>query len=230
MCCNTKKYEHPSEHHCVQLVPLFNTLTKKEIEEVEQLVHHRVFGKGETVISPEQSPQLTIVAHGGLKMYQLATNGKEQLLRVVEPGGYEGENALFGAVNENLFGETLEETTVCFLKRQDFKKLLIQNPALSLRLLEINAKKSETIEQQASFLMMEAIESRLANYLLQLAKVAHSERVELPMKMKDLANFVGTTPETVSRKFKLLENHGYIRRHGKHIEILDVEKLEDDYV
>lgn len=217
------------EHHCVSLVPLFSALSQEELSEVEQVVHHKVFKKGNLVISPEQSPQLTIVARGGLKMYQLSANGKEQLLRVIEPGGYEGENALFGAINENLFGETLEDTTVCFLKREDFKKFLMQNPALSLKLLEINAKKSEQIEQQASFLMMETVESRLANYLLQLAKASHNTEIELPMKMKDLANFVGTTPETLSRKFKLLEQEGLIKRKGKQIKILNFEELEDTY-
>lgn len=59
-------------------------------------------------------PQLAIVAHGSLKIYQLSSAGKEQLLRVIEPGGYAGEDALFGVMNDNLYGETLEETQICF--------------------------------------------------------------------------------------------------------------------
>lgn len=217
------------EHHCVTLVPLFNALSPAEIAQVEQIVRHRTFEKGETVISPFNDPQLTIVAQGALKIYQLSLNGKEQLLRVIGPGEYAGEEALFGAVNENLYGETISKSTICYLKQTDFRKLLLDYPKLSLRLLEINAQKSMQTQQQTNFLMMDDIESRLANYLLQLATVAGSDQVELPMKMKDLAAFIGTTPETLSRKFKLLEEDGYITRQGRNIKLLDKDGLEDDY-
>ena len=79
------KYEHHfshDEHHCVQLVPLFALLSESELAQVEQVVHHKTFKKGEAVISPFTVPQLAIVAHGTLKIYQLSSAGKEQLLRV----------------------------------------------------------------------------------------------------------------------------------------------------
>ena len=212
------KYEHHfshDEHHCVQLVPLFALLSESELAQVEQVVHHKTFEKGEAVISPFTVPQLAIVAHGTLKIYQLSSTGKEQLLRVIEPGGYAGEDALFGVVNENLYGETLQETKICFLRQQDFKNLLLKYPELSLKLLETTVRR--------------AAESRIANYLLQLVKIVDSNLVTIPMKMKDLATFIGTTPETISRKFKILEEKGFIERRGKVIKILDIDRLEDDY-
>lgn len=217
------------DHHCVQLVPLFNQLAPEELRQIEQLVYHRTFAKGETVISPDAEAQLTIVAQGQLKIYQLSVTGREQLLRVIEPGSYEGENALFGAVNENLFGQSLTELRVCFIRQKDFHDLLLKHPELSLRFLEINAQKSKETQQQAQFLMMEEVEERLAYYLWQLIKAENSNYVTLPMKMKDLADFIGTSPETLSRKFKSLERKGFIEREGKMIKLLDLEKFEDEY-
>lgn len=40
------------------------------------------------------------------------------------------------------------------------------------------------------------------------------------MKLKDLATYLGTTPETISRKFKVLERQGLIRHSARKIEIL----------
>ena len=37
------------EHHCVSIVPLFNHLTEEEQNQVESLILHRHFRKGETV-------------------------------------------------------------------------------------------------------------------------------------------------------------------------------------
>ncbi|MDR0199689.1 MAG: cyclic nucleotide-binding domain-containing protein [Streptococcaceae bacterium] len=58
-----------------------------------------------------------------MKIYQLASDGKEQLLRVLEPGGYEGEQAIFGVTSDNLFGEAMRETTICYMRQSDFKAL-----------------------------------------------------------------------------------------------------------
>ena len=53
------------------------------------------------------------------------------------------------------------------------------------------------------------------------------DSVVIPMKLKDLATFIGTTPETLSRKLKLLEQKKIIKKNHKQIRILDVDALED---
>ena len=152
---------------------------------------------------------------------------KEQLLRVVEPGGYEGENQLFGAKNDILFGEALEKTELCVLRQEDFQNILLEHPQISLKLLEINAQKSVSAEQQAQFLMMEKVEERLATYLINLSKSQNSLTFKLPLLLKELAAFLGTTPETLSRKFKLLEDERYLSRNNRIITIINEDALED---
>lgn len=215
------------EHLCVSLVPLFNHLDQDDQKKIHALVNHRIVDKGEQIFAPDGEEQLVIVARGNMKVYQLSSNGREQVLRVVEPGGYEGENQLFGVPNDVLFGEALETTEVCILKQQDFSDLLLKYPQLSLKLLEINAKKSVRTEQQTQFLMMEKVEERLATYLLDLAKASGTNEFSLPMKMKELALFLGTTPETLSRKFKLLEQEQLIQRNKRLVVLLDPAGLED---
>lgn len=100
------------QHICVTLVPLFNYLSEDEQIKINRLAQHKKFKKNEIVFRPGDE-NLDIVALGSMKVFQLSTNGDEQLLRVVEPGGYEGENQLFGIKNESLFGETLETTEIC---------------------------------------------------------------------------------------------------------------------
>ncbi|EEU19587.1 transcriptional regulator, Crp/Fnr family [Lactobacillus crispatus 125-2-CHN] len=42
----------------------------------------------------------------------------------------------------------------------------------------------------------------------------------LPLKLKDLALYLGTTPETLSRKFALLEEQGRLRRKLRQIDLI----------
>ncbi|QAA23504.1 Crp/Fnr family transcriptional regulator [Sporolactobacillus terrae] len=218
------------KHSCLILVPLFNHLDESDLEKIDQLTKRHVYKKAEQIFKPYDQKQLTIVAKGRMKVYQISGSGREQLLRVVEPGGYEGETALFGTENDSSFGEALQETVVCTLAHQDFRKLLLTYPQISLKLLETNAEKLVSAENQSKFLLMEAVETRLAVYLLDLAKAKGSLTFDLPVKMKELAGFLGTTPETLSRKFKLLKDKALIHREKQTVTLLDPEELEARYV
>lgn len=215
------------EHHCTSIVPLFNHLSEEEQDKIESLVIHSHFSKGETVWQPGDDPLLIIVASGSMKVYMIAGNGREQLLRLLTPGSYEGANALLGARAQDLFIDTLETTDACLLRKSDFTALLEKTPKLALKLLEINAQRMADTENQTRFLMMEKVETRLASYLTALSKESEKDTVEIPMKMKDLSAYLGTTPETLSRKLHLLEEENVIRRKGKKIGIIDREKLRE---
>ena len=214
------------QHICVSLVPLFADLPEKDQLKINSLTSHRRYQKGETIFQPGDE-KLQIVARGNMKVYQLSASGREQLLRVAQPGDYEGEAQLFGLENDSFFGQAMENTEICSLSKADFNRVLMENPQLSLKLLELSTQKLLATERQTRFLAMERVEERLASYLLDLAKVAGSDQVQLSMKMKDIALYLGTTPETLSRKFKLLEKMGYLKRTGKQVKILDEDGLLD---
>ena len=69
-------------HHCVSIVPLFNHLSGEDQEQIDRLVSHRHFHKGETIWQPGNDPLLIIVARGTLKVYMISSSGREQLLRI----------------------------------------------------------------------------------------------------------------------------------------------------
>jgi CRP/FNR family transcriptional regulator, anaerobic regulatory protein len=53
-----------------------------------------------------------------------------------------------------------------------------------------------------------------------------SNEFTLPMSKKDLASYLGTTPETISRRLSDLEENGYIKQKPKKmIEIVDLDGL-----
>ena len=50
--------------------------------------------------------------------------------------------------------------------------------------------------------------------------------VKLTMPRKDLASYLGTTPETISRKFRELEEKAMIKQiNTKTIKLLDIDSL-----
>lgn len=217
---NSKK-----DHLCVQHVPLFTVLERAEQEQIEQLIHYKQFKQGEQLFMPGNPQQLFIVARGEVKVYQLTANGKEQFLRVLTQGEYEGETWLFGNANNNIFGTATTETEVCTLHRTDLQRILKKYPVLAIKLLEKSVAKTVALEKQNRLLMIDRVEDRLAAYLLNMAKAGASDSFTIAMKMKELAAFLGTTPETLSRKFKLLEKVGYIKRQRRQVVLINPQGL-----
>lgn len=220
-------YRDQHDHRCAGLVPLFAQLPQVDQDFIDSQLQHRRYEKGDQVFMPGDELKLIIVARGSVKVYQVSRSGREQLLRVQEPGGYEGEAWLLGQPNDSLYGQALEPTEVCLLSHTAFHKLLLDQPLLSVRLLELNAAKLTTLEQINGFLGMDRVEERLATYLLDLEKAAGTDTFTLPIRMKELAHLLGTTPETLSRKLRAFEDEGFIARQRRSIRVLDHDGLED---
>ena len=213
------------EHICAELVPIFNHLDHASLIKISGITQHRHFRRGDTIFSPSQGSGLLILARGRVKVYQLSSAGKEQLLRVLEPGDFVGEETLFGSGESDTFGEALTDLEACTISREDFITLLMEYPAISLKLLEEYSRRLTAADRLATRTATESVSARLAAYLLELAKAADGDKLTLPLSMKELATFLGATPETLSRRMRRLEVEGFLKRDGKHIRLLRPDAL-----
>lgn len=211
---------------CVSLVPIFNHLEAEQLHEIVEIAHSVAYKKREILYKAgEQSDSLYIVRRGKVKNYRLTESGKEQLVRILMPGDFTGEYALFGDSIHESYAEAMTDTNICIIKRADLQNLLIKYPSISMHILKVFSNRLEQSERQTTLFATEKIETRIALFLTQCID-NDSNEISLPMSKKDLASYLGTTPETFSRKLTQLEERGYIKRKSnKQIEIINLEEL-----
>ncbi|WP_421017239.1 Crp/Fnr family transcriptional regulator [Furfurilactobacillus cerevisiae] len=215
-------------HDCIQLVPIFNQLTTVELQQVSAIVHEHVYEKGTTLFNAgDEANQLTIIAAGQAKVYQLATNGREQLLYLLQSGDFDGEAALFNPVTRTSYAEALVPTQVCSIQRSDFQALLAEAPQLALGILNEFGKRISQLEGKATSVTTSSIGGRLADYLVETAASFPAQTMfTLPLQKKEIAVYLGTTPETISRKLNEFQIAGWLKKgHGNQIAILDADQL-----
>lgn len=212
---------------CVSLVPIFNHLEQPQMQEIVKLANTVKHGRGETVYHQgDRSKGLYILHKGRVKIYRLSENGKEQLVRILEPGDFTGELALFDELPHDAYAEALEPVELCVIGRPEIQQLLSEQPAISLKMLQEFSSRLADAEQRAARIAMESVDTRIALYLADLSEEQSSLTVALPMSRKDLASHLGTTPETISRKFSAFEDEGWIRQiDSKTVEIADLDAL-----
>lgn len=89
-----------------------------------------------------------------------------------------------------------------------------------LVIIEYGSAKMYQLRQQNQLIGLPNIEERVTNYLQLLKSRQHSSDIVLPLKLKDLASYLGTTPETISRQLKSLEQKNYLIKRSKRIKLL----------
>lgn len=208
------------------MVPIFNHLEVQQMAEILEITHSVSFKKREILYQAgDQSDSLYIVNKGKVKNYRLTDSGKEQLVRILNPGDFTGEYALFNDSIHESYAEAILDTSVCMIKRSDLQTLLTKYPSISMNILKAFSNRLEQSEKQTTLFATEKIETRIALFLTQCLEEASNE-VTLPMSKRDLASYLGTTPETLSRRLTQLEQRGLIKRKSnKIIEILNLDEL-----
>lgn len=219
-------HDHTAED-CVELVTIFQNLSETDLETVATLVTDHHYKSGEYLFTAgDAADSLLILAHGQAKVFQMAANGKEQMLRILQTGDFDGEAALFANSDHNSFAQALMDTDVCQISRQDFQKLMQETPELAVNMVNALGRRVAQLEQQTTEVTTSSVESRLANYLLETSAGLDETVFTLPLKKKDIATYLGTTPETISRKLTSLAKQGMIQKiSNNEFKILNADRL-----
>ncbi|SDB82969.1 CRP/FNR family transcriptional regulator, anaerobic regulatory protein [Pelagirhabdus alkalitolerans] len=213
--------------HCVRRVPIFNHLNDQDMAEIMSVVHSRQFKKGDHVFhTDDRSEGLYVVHKGKVRIYRLSENGKEQLVRLLLPGDFTGELAIFQSKDHTSFAEALTDASICRISRQDFNDLITDYPSIAVKMLNALANRLDQAEQQTTRFATESVSKRLAYFLNELMQADQSKSITLPMSRKDLALYLGTTPETISRELKRFEKEGYVaNKSPREIHIYNLDDL-----
>ncbi|MGA4668760.1 Crp/Fnr family transcriptional regulator [Propionibacteriaceae bacterium Y1923] len=214
---------------CVTLVPIFATLDAEAQLEVAGFARPRRIRKGATLYRQgEHVAQLFVVHQGEAKLTHLRADGHEQVLRTVGPGEVVGEHAFLTGARPDHTVVALEPVTACVFDHRDLGRLTATHPRIAVELLRALSQRLVDAEQRLTTLAGTDVPARLADYLLSLPgrPAEGGIAVVLPMTKREVASYLGTTPESFSRALARLEKDGAIRVSGSEILLTDPDALD----
>ena len=206
---------HNCRNHgdCIENVPIFSGLSREERQEVMEIAVSRSYGKGEMIYRAGDEGGILFVMHTGrVKIFRLSANGKEQVLRLVEPGGFFGELSLLSSLPLTDNAQAIEAATMCILQGDRLKELMVKYPSIAFKVMDDLSRRLERAENRIEEISLSSVNTRIARALLELSE--GGKEIVLPMTRGDLASQLGMTQETLSRKLAALQDEGAVVLKG----------------
>lgn len=218
----------------VSKVPIFENLNNEELSEVVKTIEHKEYSKGNTIfIEGDTANTLYFINEGKIKLYKYTKDGKEQILHVLSEGDFFGELELIKLSKHRFNAKAIVDSKICTLTKDEMKKIIIRNPEIGIKLLETVAERLAKVERLVQNLATNNVDSRMAYLLIDLAEkygtnIGKNISIKLPLSREEMANYIGVTRETISRKLKKFEDERLIEiAETKNIVILDEKGLKD---
>ncbi len=206
---------------------LFQGLAPVYLKKLAAIAYPKRYRKGEIIFQEgEKALGFYLVYEGRVKVFKESPSGREQILHLLGPGEPFGEVAVFSGRDYPANAAALTEVLLLYLPRQDFTALIKEEPALALNMLAVLSKRLRQFVSLVEALSLKEVSERLASYLLYRSE-KEGPHFDLGMNKGELASFLGTSPETISRVFGKLAKMGLVETKGREIKILNREGLSE---
>lgn len=209
-------------------IEIFQDLTEQDMAQMDRTTTMSTCDPGRVFYGPEEAGEvLFLLKKGRVQLYRLSPEGKKLVVSILEPGAIFGEMSLIGQGMHNTFAEAIEECTLCVMSRLDVEQLLVRKPQVSLRIMEVMARRLKEAESNLEDMAFKSIPARLASLLIKLSASQSTNGDVDGYTHQDLAEMIGTYRETTTQTLNDFKNQGWINIERKRIEILDQPALEN---
>ncbi len=226
---------------------IFSELSIEELDIISKFSRFKTYNKSEMIFF-DTEPYLGfgVVLEGMVKIYKISKDGREHIIHLVDKYNTCAEVPLFensGAVLDKDFrypanAMAMEDCTeVMLVPAEKFVKLINNSAPLAMKMIAGFAKRLRHLNHHIESITLKDVSKRVAEFILneysskqkslRREKSLPPESIRLKISKYDLASYLGTILETLSRTFKKLQDDGIIEVHGRVITIKNLSRLRE---
>lgn len=207
-------------------IKLFEGLPQAQLKSLADIALFKRCKAGDTLFEAGQpGTHFFAVVSGKVRVYRASLSGKEQILSVFGAGESFAEVPVFEGKTYPASAQALEDCLLVSIARKGFVELLRREPELALGVMALLSSRLRAFVGQIAQLSLKEVPERLAGYLLLLRAAQGRDEITLDLPKGQIASYLGTIPETLSRAIKKLSEQGLIDVSGSQVRVLDPEGL-----
>ena len=203
---------------------LFCHLSGDAMQGLQDIKATAVYPKGALLCLEGQPPRgIFVLCTGKAKVSTTSADGKTIILRIAEPGEVLGLTSVMEGSPYEATIETLEPTQANFISHQDFIRFVNQYSEVGMKVahqLTHNCKcaydeirslgLSHSVPQKVAKLLLKWSQQPLASS----SRKPHEIAIRVTLTQEEIAQFAGTSRETVSRVLGDFKKKGWLRIKG----------------
>ena len=189
---------------------------------------HRSVRKNTVVYTPDdQSNYVYVLKTGSVRLYRLTEDGQEITLSFIKPGMMFGDGDVLNETRYSHHAQTLGPSVICHVRRADFRDLLNRYEVINQFILKSHYRRWKEAQQLIENLSLHDVRKRLIHMFVMLANQIGSEfshdsdadavLIDLPITQDKLADYIGTSRESVNRHFKDLKAEGLVDMYERKV-------------
>lgn len=198
-----------------------NRLSTDDVAALVEVTTWYTAPAGTTLFSRHEEPSTVYAVRTGLVSLRRPTLDREPHLSLLGPGDVFGDLAFFLHETEPVDAKAVEQSELFAIPGDDLLRLVSTRPGIAMRWMESLAIRLTASQDRLQQLLAGPLDFQLATLLLHTA--GDSGRVE--MSQQTLAELLGARRTSVARSLANLEQRGLIRKHYRHIHLVDRDGL-----
>lgn len=204
----------------LRTVPYFEGAAAASLRALAEQVRRFQAEPDETLfLEGEPAAGLWVIAQGSVKIYKINLEGDEHILHLLGGGNTFNEIASLDGGPNPANAAALSTVSGWLIPSQAIGTLLSGDGALALRVIGLLARRVRALVGQIENLALYSVTIRLARFLLQQAD---DPALSGPgVTRASIAAHLATTPESISRSLRSLEESGAIRFDRHRIMVVD---------
>ena len=210
---------------------LFVGVKEDKLSSIFSLGHRSVYESGTTLFREGDPAQKSyLVMKGRFKLSKLHEEGKEAIVRYINPGEMTAAVSAFKGKNYPVTAQAIGSSEAVGWGRETMLEIIAANPQIAINLLGMVVERLDDIQSRYLELQTERVEQRVARALLRIMKQAGRRTdegilIDFRLSRQDLADYTGTTLYTVSRTLSNWEKRGWVRSGRERIIVADPHAL-----
>ncbi len=213
----------------LQNSPIFSSLPHKVIERVSPDVTQSVHAPRKQALVPDVGDRVYFVVAGAAKLGRRGLLGRRIVETIVQRGD------LFGSLSGSGQGrsfivEPIEELTLLAVPSNVVERCVRDHPECAMSIIQTLEDQHRRLQRSVESLLFKDLTTRLVETILWLARehgdrCEHGWAVDVRVNQQDLADLCGATRQAISGVLGKLERRFLLKRTGRVICILSMNRL-----
>src|SRR5580692_4336121 len=182
-------------------------------------------------VEKQESRGVYVLCQGEVKLSISSAEGKTLILRIARAGELLGLMAAMATLPYEVTAETIHPCQVAFVRREDFLRFVANHPEASQNVVkQMSSQYRGACEQLHTIGLSASAQEKLARLLLAwsegMQQTKDGTRIKLPLTHEEIAEFIGTTRETVTRTLSDFKERHLVAIQGSTLMIPNRAALE----